>query len=320
MLKGHLFDSGLINQVLDVLEANHCLFEFQECQVVRPRPYYYPEQENKDSTLLLQQQRSSLKSRAILKITTAKADGDDDDTTTTMQQQQVDNADTIFGIVESKIEALVAAIETADATFRRIDTNPSSPLQQQHDKNSTAAAVVQDQSEKTVLLLGSGRVSKSVVDWLGRVKGTRVIVASNDEDQAREVASYAGKRGRHVALDLSDQKSLAELVQHANVVISLLPVPMHPQIANVCIDQQTDMVTASYESEAMRQLDERAKNAGIILLNEVGLDPGLDHMRYVLYYATRSHIISRYIVSNRMGNDISLTISAGCLIIYLSAL
>jgi hypothetical protein len=117
MLKGHLFDSGLINQVLDVLEANHCLFEFQECQVVRPWPYYYPEQqENNKDTLRLQQQRLLLKSRAILKITTAaaKANGDDDDTTTTttMQQQVVDNADTIFGIVELNIEALVAAIET----------------------------------------------------------------------------------------------------------------------------------------------------------------------------------------------------------------
>jgi alpha-aminoadipic semialdehyde synthase len=268
LLKGHLFDSGLINQVLDVLETNHCLFEFQECHVVRPRPYQ--QQENKDSTLLVLQQHSP-KSTAILKITAAAAVGDDDDTTS-------QDADTIFRTVQLKIEALVAAIETADATFRRIDST-AAPSSSQH----TAFAVVQDQSEKTVLLLGSGRVSKSVVDYLGRSKGTRILVASNDDDQSREVASYAGNnRGRHVALDLSDQKSLSELVQQANVVISLLPVPLHPQIANVCIDHQTDMVTASYESDEMRQLDERAKNAGIILLNEVGLDPGLDHMRYVL--------------------------------------
>jgi saccharopine dehydrogenase-like NADP-dependent oxidoreductase len=87
---------------------------------------------------------------------------------------------------------------------------------------------------------------------------------------------------------------------------------MHPQIANVCIDHQTDMVTASYESDAMRQLDERAKNAGIILLNEVGLDPGLDHMRYVLT-TPRVH---RYIVSYSIVNDCLLTICAGYTIIY----
>jgi phosphoglycerate dehydrogenase-like enzyme len=163
--------------------------------------------------MILYYSMHSPKSAAILKITAAVGD---DNTTTTMQ-----DADIIFGIVESKMKALVAAmIETADATFRRIDTAPSSSQQQQQQQQHAAFAVVQDQSEKTVILLGSGRVSKSVVDYLGRSKGTRILVASNDDDQAREVASYEGKRGCHVALDLSDQKSLSELVQHANVVNS----------------------------------------------------------------------------------------------------
>jgi alpha-aminoadipic semialdehyde synthase len=209
MLEGHLFDSGLINQILDVLETNDCGFEFKECHVRH-----------------MGKDEAPLKSDAILKITgSPEAD---------------------FSKVCSKIAALVTAIEKADATFRRIDSRKSGGL-----------AYVKNQDDKTVLLLGSGRVSKSVVDLLGRTKERNVIVVGNEEGQARDIASFA-KRGSHVALDISnDYKRLSDLVKRADVVISLLPVPMHPQIAKMCIDYQTDMVTASYESKEMRKLDQR---------------------------------------------------------------
>jgi alpha-aminoadipic semialdehyde synthase len=62
------------------------------------------------------------------------------------------------------------------------------------------------------------------------------------------------------------------------MVISLLPAPMHAPVAAECIIHKKDFVTASYESETMRAMNDRARDVGIIILNEVGLDPGLDHM------------------------------------------
>ena len=132
---------------------------------------------------------------------------------------------------------------------------------------------------KQVLLLGAGRVSKSLVHLLGRsTNNVRITVASAFLDEAREVASAAAL-GHPVALDVyRDSKRLSELVQEADLVISLLPATMHPHVADKCILHKVHLVTASYESDEMRDMHHRAKEAGIIILNEVGLDPGLDHM------------------------------------------
>ena len=62
------------------------------------------------------------------------------------------------------------------------------------------------------------------------------------------------------------------------MVVSLLPPPFHPGVAERCIAQGTHLVTASYVSDEMRALDGRAREAGVVLLNEMGLDPGIDHM------------------------------------------
>ena len=59
---------------------------------------------------------------------------------------------------------------------------------------------------------------------------------------------------------------------------SLLPNVLHPHVAQMCIRHKTNMVTASYSSEMMKKLNEEAKSAGITILNEVGLDPGIDHL------------------------------------------
>jgi alpha-aminoadipic semialdehyde synthase len=216
MLQGHLFDSGLINQVLDILDADNCGFEFKQCHVRHKEKDDLP-----------------VKSSAMLEIVCDK--------------------DTDLFKVESKIEKLVMAIESAEATFRRIDR----PGNSKSEKASFRPATVESLEDKKVLLLGAGRVSKSVVDFLGRSENRTIIVASNDENEAREVASHA-KRARHSCFDVgNDQAQLSRLVKDADVVISLLPVPMHPRVAQMCIQNGKDLVTASYESPDMRKLGER---------------------------------------------------------------
>jgi len=132
-------------------------------------------------------------------------------------------------------------------------------------------------------VLGAGRVSRSLVHLLAKrsLSPYKVVitVASEREEDAREVAAVASHMGRYVALDVAnDAEGLSSLVRNSDLVISFLPAPMHPPVAMECIVHKKDLVTASYESEEMRQLGERAREAGIIILNEVGLDPGLDHM------------------------------------------
>ena len=243
-LDGHLFDSGLINQVLDLLEHNECSFEFKKC--------YIPSAGSNDALTAAAGDGSkpitpSLhgKSSAMLLITC----GEDTDLT----------------LIESKITKLVDVIEAADAKFQRIDARRKSTSSIRDStgpafrpRTTGNAAHVISNEPKSVLLLGSGRVSRSVVDLLERSKNNDrcIVVASDNEDEAKDVASIAS-HGSHTHLDVQDKTRLVELIQKADVVISLLPAPMHPQIAELCIEHQKDLVTASYESDAMRDLGDR---------------------------------------------------------------
>ena len=71
---------------------------------------------------------------------------------------------------------------------------------------------------------------------------------------------------------------LPSLVSRSDLVVSLLPYVHHVAVAKACIAHGKHMVTTSYVSDAMRALDSRAREAGIVILNEIGLDPGIDHM------------------------------------------
>lgn len=82
-----------------------------------------------------------------------------------------------------------------------------------------------------------------------------------------------------VVCDVNKNQDLLEnLIQECDLVISLLPYALHPRIAQKCIEFRRNMVTASYMSPEMRSLHEQACQAGITILNEVGLDPGIDHL------------------------------------------
>jgi alpha-aminoadipic semialdehyde synthase len=87
----------------------------------------------------------------------------------------------------------------------------------------------------------------------------------------------------HLAIDLSGKASaeadqLSSLIASADLVMSLLPAPLHPLVANACLEHGKNMVTASYVSPEMLELDEAFKAQDLVCLNEVGVDPGMDHM------------------------------------------
>ncbi|OSD00329.1 hypothetical protein PYCCODRAFT_1437464 [Trametes coccinea BRFM310] len=129
---------------------------------------------------------------------------------------------------------------------------------------------------KKVLMLGSGMVAPPAVAELCKRPDVQLVVASNSlEDAKRLTAPYSN--ATPMLVDVSDPAAVERLVAQSDVVISLLPVPFHPSVAELCIRNQKHLVTASYISPAMRNLHDRAVAADVVLMNEIGLDPGIDH-------------------------------------------
>lgn len=104
------------------------------------------------------------------------------------------------------------------------------------------------------------------------------MVADVNPAQLAPLLATHSAYARTVAFDIQNEAHLEELVAQADVVISMLPALFHPVVARACVRQKRHLATASYVSEALRELEEEAKLAGITLLMECGLDPGLDHM------------------------------------------
>ncbi len=129
---------------------------------------------------------------------------------------------------------------------------------------------------KRVLVLGAGLVAKPLVHYL-MDKGHEVTVASRTVAKAAKLV--AGHRnGWALELDVKDEKKLAALIRECDLAISLFPPQFHPVVARLCIAARKNMVTTSYVSPAMQELDGAAKRAGVTVLNEIGVDPGIDHM------------------------------------------
>ena len=130
---------------------------------------------------------------------------------------------------------------------------------------------------KKILVLGAGLVSRPLVRYLLDQPDYHVKMASRTVSKAEKIIN-SHERGEAIELNISDESKLEKLVTESDIVVSLLPYTYHVKVAKLCIKHKKHMVTTSYVSDAMRDLDNKAKEAGIIHLNECGLDPGIDHM------------------------------------------
>lgn len=131
---------------------------------------------------------------------------------------------------------------------------------------------------KKVLVLGAGMVARPLVRYLLAREGVAVTVA--DVDQGRATALVAGAaNGRGLALDARDLAAVGALLDGCDLLVSLLPPEFEPPVTRLAIEKRRSMVSASPRGQAaMDVLDGAAREAGVTLLPEVGLDPGLDHM------------------------------------------
>ena len=130
---------------------------------------------------------------------------------------------------------------------------------------------------KKIVVFGAGMVAGALVRYLLDQPNFHVTVASRTVSKA-EALVEGHPRGVAVAVDSDDTAALEALIHGADLAISLLPYAYHPTVARLCVANRVHMVTTSYVKPAMAALDGAARAAGVILLNEIGVDPGIDHM------------------------------------------
>ncbi|XP_058385019.1 alpha-aminoadipic semialdehyde synthase, mitochondrial isoform X2 [Diceros bicornis minor] len=132
-------------------------------------------------------------------------------------------------------------------------------------------------TKKKVLVLGTGYISEPVLEYLSRDDNIEITVGSDMKSQMEEL----GKKYKinPVCMDIGKQEEkLGFLVATQDLVISLLPYVLHPVVAKACITNKVNMITASYITPALKELEKSVEDAGITVIGELGLDPGLDHM------------------------------------------
>ena len=132
---------------------------------------------------------------------------------------------------------------------------------------------------KTVVVFGSGHVARPAIRTLLKM-GHPVLVATNQPEMAQPmVEGFA--RGEVIETDVTNATRVREIVRRGDAAISLLPRIFHVLIAEACLEESRHFVTTSYVSEEMRGLDGPARRSELLFLNEIGADPGIDHMQAI---------------------------------------
>lgn len=133
---------------------------------------------------------------------------------------------------------------------------------------------------RNILIIGAGRSASSLIKYLldkSEKEQLQLTIADLSLELAEKKANNH-KNARAIEFDVFNEKQRHEEIQKATIIISMLPAHMHIEVAKDCITYKKHMVTASYISPAMQELDDLAKENGLVLMNEIGLDPGIDHM------------------------------------------
>lgn len=133
---------------------------------------------------------------------------------------------------------------------------------------------------RSVLIIGAGRSASSLIRYLlakSETENLHLVVADLSLALA-EKKTQKHPNATPIALDIFNTEERRAAIDKASIVISMLPAHLHIEIAKDCLQFKKHLVTASYISDAMQALDDEAKKNNLIFMNEIGLDPGIDHM------------------------------------------
>ena len=133
---------------------------------------------------------------------------------------------------------------------------------------------------KNILIIGAGKSSSYLIKYLlekSDEENLFLTIGDISTDLAKKLINNH-KNAKTVIFDVFNTEQRKEFIQKSDIVISMLPARFHIEVAKDCINYHKNMVTASYVSEEMKTLNEAAKQKGLIIMNEIGVDPGIDHM------------------------------------------
>lgn len=252
-LSGHLFDQFLINDALDIIEAAGGSFHLVKCQVG---------------------QSTDAMSYSELEV-------------------GADDKEVLDRIINSLTSIANPSVEDGfvDTRKNKISLKVGKFYETEVEKGYDM------KKKNVVLILGAGRVCRPAAEFLTSIgslpsqevlkscleaafeeqNSVEVVVASLYLKDAEEVIQGI-PNATAIQLDVMNHENVHFHISQADVVISLLPASCHNIIATACIELKKHLVTASYVDDSMSKLDEAAKMAGITILGEMGLDPGIDHM------------------------------------------
>lgn len=133
---------------------------------------------------------------------------------------------------------------------------------------------------KTILILGAGLSASSMIRYLLQhceKENWRLRIVDRDKNR---ILSLINNNQNAEALDFDATVSSIRLaeIENADLVISMLPARFHVEVAEDCITARKNLITPSYISPEMKALNQKAIDAGVTIMNEIGVDPGIDHM------------------------------------------
>ena len=140
-----------------------------------------------------------------------------------------------------------------------------------------ALEIASPNKKKKILLLGSGFVARPAAEYLARRPENYLTVACRTLEKAQQLTEGLAN-AIAISLDVNATSALEAAVADHDLVISLIPYTHHSDVIKAAIKGKTNVVTTSYVSPSMLELEEEAKKAGIVVMNEIGLDPGIDHL------------------------------------------
>lgn len=140
---------------------------------------------------------------------------------------------------------------------------------------------------RKILIIGAGKSSSYLIKYLldkSKSENLHITIGDLNTESAKRLVGNA--KADIIHLDIFNNESRVAAVKNADIIVSMLPARLHIEVAKDCITYKKHMVTASYVSEEMQELDDAAKSNGLIFMNEIGVDPGIDHM-------SAMHVIDR---------------------------
>lgn len=133
---------------------------------------------------------------------------------------------------------------------------------------------------KTILLFGAGKSATVLIDYLianAAANDWAIIIADADKNQILSKTNNA-PAVETVQIDITKGEQRVELIKRADIVISMMPHALHVLVAQDCVTEGKNLLTASYVDEQIKNLQSEIENRGLLFLCEMGLDPGIDHM------------------------------------------